>query len=414
MSSFDDDAEFSSWNSQYPLAQQRRNVLALEDIQSGRIRPNDWTVRSFVKVERIPTQLESLIDKLKVPRLIQGRSDVAKVIAGPWLSKFGKALGQLDTTTVTYGGGLTIAGLGRWATEAELDSLVPLAFDGKRWDSCMGPGQLAFLRKVYKRAGCPDEVMTFLNARCQEIVGATSKGIKYGRLAQVSSGDPDTSCGNSLINMVGWRFVLAQILTKETLGSCRVLVMGDDSVVAVPNFVVAKVRARAPELWYELGVIMEESLFSGDWDIVEFCSGHFWQHDRSRIFGPKPGRVIGKTFWCLHNYNKNKQKKWLRGLCLGLQLISGHVPILGGLVRRLLRLLGPGGALRRREELPWFNSDKIYTLSPSAVQQLSIISGLSPPKIMSMELEASGIASINKHFKGEHWSQLFQSSEEPF
>jgi len=414
--------DFEVWNSKYPLAQRERNLRALSDVQAGVIFEGDWTTRSFIKIERLPYDITEPERKPKNPRIIQGRSDRVKVIAGAWFNMVSKAVAAAWNTSsqIYYPSGSSSEELGHWARVQESAGLVPICCDFSRWDSTVGPGALFEWSKFNRRLGCPDMVWKFLMRRHRPQKGITKFGISYSRLGQVSSGDPDTSIGNSYIHGLGWLYVLHKVCKMPS--ECRVVILGDDAVIAVSPIDVQNVLKFAPAIWRKLGPNLTVESY-GDWDTAEFCSGYFWRvkpgvsakpwnaeadfRGYTRVYGPKPARVLGKTFWTTVPFSKRKQKMWLRGLCLGLAHNASHVPLLDTAIRRQLHLLGEGKTIVRRETYEKVKCENEHgPPCDEAWVQLSVITGLSLDELQSMDEELEAASHLRADFSGSGWSTL--------
>jgi len=201
---------------------------------------------------------------------------------------------------------------------------------------------------------------------------------------------------------------VAQNMSK-VMGQSRIAVLGDDSVVAVPPAFLPPLLLMAKQLWLELGFNLK-AVSSGNWNTAEFCSGFFWNNGGTRVFGPHPGRVISKTFWCLQKYSEAKEVAWLRGVCLGLQLTCGVVPILGSLIPRLVLLAGPGKTIVRNNRHVRIDATAPHTAEQSAYEQLSEITNLSLNDIITMDREVGSILRLDHQFVGDAWRKLCESA----
>jgi len=117
----------------------------------------------------------------------------------------------------------------------------------------------------------------------------------------------------------------------------RIIVLGDDSVTALrtrpedEDFNDKFIRALQ-----RLGFKVKLKSMS-DPDLVEFCSGRFWCTAEGRVWGPKPGRWLSKIGYSVGS--EEQPLSWFKGVLLGVKQNTGHVPLLGPVVKHLLSLL---------------------------------------------------------------------------
>jgi hypothetical protein len=401
---FDD--HFEAWSFRYPAHARKRLIRAREQVQRAGVRESDMPLVAFIKVERLPSVLEYTALDVKKPRLIQGRSDVVKVATGPYFWHLGKELAAMwsITSPICYASGVSAEDLGSWAAEQENRNLVPLCFDFSAWDSTVSKwAQLLWLR-VLQRAGAPREVLQVVKRRLTPLKGRTKNGVTYTKLAQVSSGDGDTSVGNSFIQGVCWLWMLSQ-LGIDWVRDTAVIVLGDDCTLAVPQRHKKDIEIYCVARWKELGMKVK-TFPSSSWDEATFCSGFFWRNGNTRVWGPNPGRVLGKTYWSIIDWNERKKPMWIRGLCMGLSKTVSCVPVLAALNKRLLELVGDGRVIVRRDMHDRIQAIEEHTLDLAAFTQLSSITGISVSTLKLMHQEASEIYHTDHCFRGDRWREL--------
>jgi hypothetical protein len=341
---------FQSWNERYPIGQQARNVLGLQNAERNGLKPY-LTVQAFIKVERLPYSLDSGVAK---PRVIQGRSDPVKASTGPYFWGVGKWLAEAwdFNNKLTYAYDCTAEQLGDWAHTCEAAGFVPIGADVSSFDTCVGPGALEAEREFLTRfTQVPRVVAHFMALRRRPIKARFRCGAVVERTAQVCSGDADTSCGDTLIAGLVWAYLFEVVLRVPW----RVLVKSDDAVVAVRPEHKALVQVKLPAVWTHFGFrqTMDPDV---DWDTVEFCSGRFWRVGHSRVFAPRPGRVLAKTFWTTTDWRDKTQ--WLRGVLLGLERDVSCVPLLREVCWLLLREVGRTGRVVR--PAPYRGDHKVH------------------------------------------------------
>jgi hypothetical protein len=350
----------------------------------------DQLMQAFVKRELAVSKIATTPTKVDpVPRIIQGRSVAIKVATGRFTWAYGKALRTVYPTDslYVYGGGCSSEDIGqafdRIAVSGEAGAGKWYAFDCKRFDRTVGPAPMACLYDEYKACGAPRDCLAALAGRDGERVGSTRNGILFSRIAQVSSGDGDTTCGNSRIHLV-------------LLEACPVvgaaIVMGDDAVVWTDNPGAVCDAYRAGGL---------EPKVSPD---LDFCSALFWPTEEGSVLGPKIGRLLGKTFHAMNKMDGGYQP-WLRGVCLGLLTSCSHVPILRVLVPHMLGLAGQGPVHRPDDYRYKLRSEQMHVACPTTWEFTQLRYGLSESDVISMEQEVSQL-SLGQALTGERWIDL--------
>jgi len=410
---YDPDTSFEGWVGRFSGSVRERLSVTRNEIFSARgdypwLNRRDMEMAAFIKVERMPCSYIYDFHLDRKPRLIQGRSDAAKVIMGPWFWTASKAMARLldSNSDVFYCSGSSAEELGAWASEAETMGLIPLCFDLELYDGSIGTAPLGAWATCCEAMKAPKDLRALMGLRGSVQKGKTKNGLKYSRLGQVSSGDGDTTLGNSTILAVAWRHVLKKCGLKRN--EYRVCLLGDDSVVAIQPNKRARVTAVAHRVFNKLGFRLTQDV-SGDWDTATFCSVFFWRTVDGRVFGPNPGRVLSKTFWSVTKRRPFKQKAWLRGLVDSLRLTTKYVPLLRVLVARLESLLGDGPVIREafrdRDRLRAVGSHT----SIEAELQYAAILGCDVIDIQAAEFELSHISSADVVLKGSFWEHVLTS-----
>jgi hypothetical protein len=199
------------------------------------------------------------------------------------------------------------------------------AIDCKRFDRSIGPSPLQCLHLEYKTIGAPKETVLAFKNRHSIQQGKTQNGIRYKRMAQVNSGDGDTSAGNSRIHLV---------LLESCPNVYGALVHGDDAVIYTDDI-------EAVCKWYREGDL--DPVLAPE---IDFCSGLFYPTADGIVLGPKIGRVLAKTFQSLNKFGD--YTPWLRGTLLSIRASCSFVPILRVIVDTLLDRVGEGKVHRQR------------------------------------------------------------------
>lgn len=351
---------FGEWAARFPSSLRLHDVKDWYDVHQ-RI---PMRGQAFVKQENgIGHTVFGVDNSRKDPRLIQGRSGPVKVTTGPETLGIHKAFREAlqgEDAPVVYGPGMTAEDLGRWFTRslAFLTSklhvgskLVIIEDDAARWDMRVHPSALCFTAFIYgfmlplctmfldvvrARGGKEGKRWGFSGLRR---TAKTRNGISLQVEGTVQSGDGDTTCGNTLLHyciVVRLMLHIYGVLKRAADYPLRSVVMGDDGVVmaVVPSGCdVAKcVVDNGKYAGHKVEVTVRDA-----YD-VEFCSGRFYPVGLGHMFGPKPGRVLAKTFYSRVPYRGWKASAWVRGVCLGLESGCEFIPVLRTLIARMLEL----------------------------------------------------------------------------
>jgi hypothetical protein len=286
--------------------------------------------KCFVKREKAVTSINGRpIKQQAAPRLIQGRSVEVKIATGPFTWAYSKRLAQIYNTDglYLYAGGCSAEQLGTFFAEVPGRVAKPncqwYAVDAVRWDRSFGPTPMKCLYAEYKKCGAPEDCLVALRGRDKKRKGRTQNGWHFSRFGQVSSGDGDTTGGNTR----------AHLVLLEACPAVEAAVAAGDDGLVYTNDINAVLRQ------YETGGFQPKLS-----DELDFCSAVFWPTTDGPVLGPKVGRVLGKTFFCgkpFHDY-----LPWLRGVCLSLLKSCSFIPILRVLVPHLLALAGTGKVWR--------------------------------------------------------------------
>jgi hypothetical protein len=326
---------YKDWNATFPPGRQKEHNKAKLEIERDGLSKEDFVRKGFVKIEKYNKGSLDGVEDMD-PRLIQGVSHKANVALGPAIASFGKRLKAEwnPDNDVCYSGGLTAEEIGLWMKKSiesfgGMEECIFLECDFSKFDCSQGKGAYLFEKYVYQKIGKlnkhPDAYRTFqaqamTRGRCAQ---GTTYRVRYGR----KSGDPNTSCGNSLLNGV------TCAISLENLGlRFKVIVMGDDMLAVLSRKQVTDPAAMVSK--YE--TMMKSYGFVPKAKIntvlakVEFCSGLFWPvGTEDYVLGPKPGRLAPKMGFS----HKKLSAVDVVGTYVGYAQNCGHVPILRQLAK---------------------------------------------------------------------------------
>jgi len=368
---------FEVWNARFPRARALAHVRAKESFESC---PDKDSVRracirkTFVKREKL---LKSGVHGIEDfdPRVIQGTGDLANVLLGPWMHSFSKYLASVWTVhdRVTYASGLNSEGIGAWMDEClTIGYTWFLETDYARYDVSLCREALVVEQSVYRRC-CAGKWAELVLEEQLLVRGRSSHGHQYRIEGTRCSGDPNTSCGNTMLS-VG---AISCALAEQGLFDFRVIAVGDDSVVAVHS----PVDVEAFTFFLSTLGLSAKTKLHDDPDLVEFCSGRFWNSTSGRVWGPKIGRSLAKMGYAVSE--QHNPLAWLKGVLIGVKQDVAHVPILNTYVGHCLDLVksvraqttGDGhkfhvGRSHKPSDDTYNQFYKLYGLDPASLDSL--------------------------------------------
>jgi len=312
----------------------KKELVHGKEIADAGIKPEHFTMKAFVKMEVLPWAGGCKVDRK--PRLIQGRHDAITATTGPYMLSIKnpilEALASQEYITIAVGWNAESAG--HWYKPLAEAGMIAIEFDISAFDTAVSDTALSTWTSDTERICKDSDVLKILNTRNSIQKGTTRRGIKYKRLGQVSSGDADTSLGNSVLHAKVWNEVLTVWLTKHKT-PFRVAIMGDDSVVSVGQSYVQHMESLVPQIFKEHGfkVTLEHkarSIFDAG-----FCSQRFVPVQGGWILAPKLGRVLSKTFWSLTNWGRS-QPSYAKAVAQSLENAGMGLPVFRVLVSVIL------------------------------------------------------------------------------
>jgi len=185
--------------------------------------------------------------------------------------------------------------------------------DVSAWDSSVCEKLCKLEVWIAKNFGAPRAVLDLMLANI-DTHGRTTNGWSYRCKGTRKSGDPYTSCFNSLLNALMHLFVFhlqTGISTVDFSSSIRMMVMGDDNLMRHAG---GKINFHDDIL--QLGFESVSRYRSNVWD-VEFCSSTPVNVDGGFVFVPKIGKVFAKFGYFINPPVAVDSNSILRGVCIG-------------------------------------------------------------------------------------------------
>lgn len=270
------------------------------------------------------------------PRAIQATSHKANVALGPFMWKTSKELCKIwnSKSRIFYTSGSTAEEIGEWRGQFADDVVTIIEIDASRYDAHQGTEAHRTESIFYSKTGIQNyPEASFVFDAQRNTVGFSSHGVFYRVPGKRKSGDPNTSCGNSINNGC-----CAEAIFIDRFPDLRMLVNGDDNLL-VTRFVLTQdemisLRNFVIDEYFKLGFAVKVKI-STRWSKVEFCSSLFWPVEDGFVLGPKIGRRLPKIGFSLRKLPVEQVK----GMLLGLMKETKYIPILSDYARLTLKHL---------------------------------------------------------------------------
>lgn len=267
-------------------------------------------VSMFVKPDRYPT--EDCLDK--DPRAIQYRKIEYNLELGCYIKPFEHHIYENLTMGVVSDTRVIAKGLNNYE-RAELmlykneyfKNAKYVLLDHSRFDSTINIDHIKTTHRKYQRAFKSRKLQTLLNSQKNNVCYSKG-GIKYRAMGTRMSGDPDTGCGNSVVNndtIWGWMQYCGIVKYDYILD-------GDDSVLYVESEDVDKL-----DFGYFTLVGFETKMEIVDNIIqAEFCQSKIIRATRP-VLMRNPLRAMSHVNVSRRHYHKSIWPSWLAacGMC---------------------------------------------------------------------------------------------------
>lgn len=303
-----------------------RHVLLTEGLQ-----PKHFVVKMFVKPDRYP--LDTIENK--APRAIQYRSPEFNLVMGKYIKAYEHELYDKLTMDVVSQTRIIAKGLNNYDRAdlflRKVDCFRDpryLLLDHSQFDSTINVEHLKSTHRRYQRAFRSRTLQRCLKAQLKN-TGYTKCGIKYRTKGTRMSGDPDTACGNSVVNAE----CLRAFLVESGVVKFDFLLDGDDSVVIVE---ASDIHLLDMTLFGRLGFQTKCEIVK-DLDEVEFCQCKIILANRP-LFSRNPARALSHSAVSRQCYPNHHWKHWLAAVGSCEMASNLGVPILQEYGRQLKSL----------------------------------------------------------------------------
>lgn len=322
-------------------------------------------------------------ENFKDPRMIQGCPPEMSVECGPHTRAFAKDMrdhfmpeegsGPINADDLKAGRqlvyccGLSAEEVGRKLLQAiglirscattEDDQVVFVEDDESRFDLHIIEGPCSFLAALYKEKLIKRVQKILTRTACSK--GRTNGGIAYSVPYTMQSGWPDTSCGDSAVN-IGLKI---KIHGHGRPWVC--LLLGDDSITVTLQSEVDRLGGKPGLIaaYTELGMEIE-AVICDDVLLSEFCSMTFREVGGGLVPFPKVGKFLAKIL-CDDKPRNNleEQLAWARGIGVTCSHFGRIDPLIAALSRGIFRCLGVGLTIdiERDPYKLWLDGSKIAT-----------------------------------------------------
>jgi len=311
----------------YPDSRKRMILQGFEEVNSAF---HVVTGKSKVMV-KVEWNVGKALNK-RDPRCISGKEDDYLAATGPLYYSYMKSLVAQkwpDVTTALrqkyiYTGGMTSDQIGLIISHYETMGWCFYEGDFSRYD---GRTELEALRAEFACYDLPGVYKDYLLLQL-ESSGVSRGGVKFHQRGKRASGVINTSFGNTV---VGFMF-FAGCFKRMNFDDFVVVQLGDDNVVMTRIPIDLQfVRNYANDCGHVLEI--KEVV---DVDYLEFCSMRFWDVGGVRVLGPKPGRVLAKTFVSVDPLMQDNQLcDYVLQIAKSFQYYQ-FVPVLGEFCRGIL------------------------------------------------------------------------------
>jgi hypothetical protein len=301
---------FREWNSNFTGSQQKIHTKAYQDFNES---PSDRinTCGSFPKMESvIKSNYEESIKYC--PRNIASRDPQHNVITGPFMHAMSNLMCKTWSVNNDYGVVYTSK-----VSADDIGAYFHGSFDGpnriglegdfERYDTTIHIGFLRLEIDYYSMCGASEVVLQSLE-RSIDTVAFDKNGNKFSVEGVRHSGDPNTSCGNTLIQVLAATFCLAKALNPDLplrpkeiwkILRLRSTFLGDDSSMILDNRVDL---VKYTLLLRGLGLNLKPKVYTSDQAkyFTTFCSARFYPvkdelDQLTTVLSPPIARVFTKA-----------------------------------------------------------------------------------------------------------------------
>lgn len=244
--------------------------------------------KAFIKQENLLYEMIDLLDK--APRVIQGAQPGFTLLVSSFIIPFSDRIKTVwnKFSNNVLASGLSNESIGSVGLRLSLFGLL-CEDDVSQWDVSIRKKFLIVEREIFRYCGAGRAVLDLVNANIRTH-GGTRNGLRYSTPDGRKSGDPYTTIGNSILNVLFHAFIYSDehnIPIKELDKHLAQMVAGDDNVLSV------KLKCDFKSGMKRLG-FKSVSTYKGNLWEVDFCSAKFLSVEGGTVLCPNFVRVLMK------------------------------------------------------------------------------------------------------------------------
>jgi len=369
------DELYEEFVSRYPGSRKRMLEIARAEKDSvfHVVKPD---TKMFVKGEWCMPKDPSKRD----PRCISGKRDDFLLHSGPHFHDYwNKVCAKYwpDPWTAVkqkfiYTGKMTADEIGLVITILEQDGWKAKVGDFKRFDGHVEIECLTMEASIHDvEEFVKDELLKLLKTK-----GTSVNGIQFEHVAKRASGVINTGSGNTTVT----NMLYAGFFAFKGIKEYKVMAIGDDHI---PFTRVDFDSGECRDFMFWAGHLLDlEDVH--DYDFLTYCSSRAWDCGDQRVLGPKPGRVLSKTFVSSDPAMRRDQlADYVRQIAIGMRYYE-FVPVLGKFIKNIAERVVTDKRYRKRIDWEYkvqlrtrvdFDSEtlynqfvKIYGFSPASLE----------------------------------------------
>jgi len=367
----------------------------------------DWKFMSYndtmVKIEGLFKSNFGVVEF--TPRVVHQRKAMFQYLTGPftytvskyflkkWHSQFSKHC-KIDCNynhQVVYTSSMSAEDIGQWFDITLLwagPNPTILEDDFSRFDSTQEQDllkwQISYINQFMENNEMTPDIKTAMTLT-SITKGVTRHGVLFSCPGKFKSGEGHTSVGNTITNFNVHHTAIMEVM-PTMVDNYRMIGLGDDNLLIMKHSKTIDVSLNTSKLSKSISKFgLKPKLKIVTKYSAEYCSGRFYPTSEGvSVWGPKIGRIIGKTFWRKRlDTTKVTDKQWLKGVALGFYQDVQHVPILKNFVNRILYLTQDVDAEMIRDEYK-IHSTRVHNFNDDTIFMLCEVYGITPDQIRSL------------------------------
>jgi len=305
------------------------------------------------------------LDPVK-PRNIVAIDPIHKAAYGPFLHSLCHYLHDQSDESVLFECGSTAEDVATFFTinERKFGPTFHIEIDLSKNDLCQSQASLGFTFDLFERFGLVGEPARILRTQLKRQKYRSRHGITAKLPARLATGAPNTTITNTLTNLTMFLEGCRKAGLKP--GQFAVMVRGDDMFGWAPPATHSAIKQS-----YIDGGFVPKLKAGHDVEDCRFCSNAFYPLHRSKWdYFPAPTfKAFLKMFITVHKLGERNKASHVRGVCLGLQAITSHVPIFNSLINQQLKYTAKSPRRRSAIEQAVQEARKKYLKTTEAQQE---------------------------------------------